>query len=382
MAVRFSLYYAALFLVVGIFMPFWPAWLKSRGLDAGQISIILSVAIWLRVLANPVMAHFADRSGAHRTIIMISAAGAAGVYLLFSFVHGFWMLFAANILASILFMALIPLGENLASRSATPYGFDYGRVRLWGSITFILAAYAGGAVIERTGDSVIPWMLAAALGGAFLASCGLPQQRLRERDRAHSSLPAAVLLRNKTFLIFLAGASFLQASHAILYMFGTIHWRAAGIPDSMIGALWAEGVIAEIVLFAFSGAVVARVGPVRLMLIAALAGAVRWTVLAETTDIALLIAVQWLHGLTFGAAHLAAIFYLLREIPDQMSASAQSLYSGFAVGLAMGLVMLAGGWLYESVGGAAFHAMTVLSLAGGLVVLLLARTRNQRDSSS
>lgn len=382
MAVRFSLYYAALFLVVGLFMPFWPAWLESRGLDAGQISVILSVAIWLRVLANPVMAHFADRTGAHRTIIMISAAGAAGVYLLFSFVHGFWMLFAVNILASILFMALIPLGENLASRSAAPYGFDYGRVRLWGSLTFILSAYAGGAVIERTGDFVIPWMLAAALACALLAASGLPQQRARERIPSHGRFPAIVLLRNRTFLIFLAGGSFLQASHAVLYMFGTIHWRAAGIPDSVIGALWAEGVIAEIVLFAFSGAVVARLGPVRLMLIAALAGIVRWTVLAETTDIAVLISVQWLHGLTFGAAHLAAIFYLLREIPDRMSASAQSLYSGFAVGLVMGLVMLAGGQLYESVGGAAFHAMTVLSVAGGLVALLLARSRGQRDSSS
>ena len=286
MAVRFSLYYAALFLVVGLFMPFWPAWLESRGLDAGQISVILSVAIWLRVLANPVMAHFADRTGAHRTIIMISAAGAAGVYLLFSFVHGFWMLFAVNILASILFMALIPLGENLASRSAAPYGFDYGRVRLWGSLTFILSAYAGGAVIERTGDFVIPWMLAGALACALLAASGLPQQRSRERIPSHGRFPAVVLLRNRTFLIFLAGGSLLQASHAVLYMFGTIHWRAAGIPDGVIGALWAEGVIAEIVLFAFSGAVVARLGPIRLMLIAALAGIVRWTVLAETTDIA------------------------------------------------------------------------------------------------
>ena len=380
MAVRFSLYYAALFLVVGVFLPFWPAWLKTRGLDAGQISLILSVAVWLRVLANPVIAHFADRTGAHRTIIMISAAGAAGIYVLFSFVHGFWMLFVINVLASILFMALIPLGENLASRSAVPYGFDYGRVRLWGSITFILAAYLGGAVIGRTGDHIIPWMLAAALAGSFLAASGLPQRQSAGRSGAR--FPAVALLRNRSFLIFLAAGSLLQASHAVLYVFGTIHWRAAGISDEVIGALWAEGVIAEIILFAFSGAVVARLGPIRLMLIAALAGVVRWTVLAETTDLALLVAVQWLHGLTFGAAHLAAIHYLLRNVPDQMSASAQSLYAGFAVGLVMGLVMLVGGRLYEDAGAVAFHAMTLLSLAGGFAALLLARFGAQPEPSS
>ena len=373
MAVRFSFYYAAIFLAVGIHLPFWPAWLKFRGLDAAEISLILSVGVWIRAFANPFIAHFADRSGANKKIIMIAAGGGVVTYALFGIADGFWMLFVVNVAASAMFMALIPLGENLASRASVEHGFDYGRVRLWGSITFILAAYAGGWVVEETGDAAILWMIVAAMIAAFIAGFGLPERPTRDPATVPDvRFPAFALLRQKRFLVFIAAVSLLQSSHAVLYVFGTIHWRDAGIADDVIGALWAEGVIAEIILFAFSGAVVARVSPIRLMWIAAAAGVVRWAILANTTDVTMLFATQWLHGLTFGAAHLAAMHHMLRTVPEHMSASAQSLYSGFAIGLVMGLMMLVTGWLYAGYGGEAFYAMTLLSAAGGAVALWLA----------
>lgn len=373
MAVRFSFYYAAIFLAVGIHLPFWPAWLKFRGLDAAEISLILSVGVWIRAFANPFIAHFADRSGANKKIIMIAAGGGVVTYALFGIADGFWMLFVVNVAASAMFMALIPLGENLASRASVEHGFDYGRVRLWGSITFILAAYAGGWVVEETGDAAILWMIVAAMIAAFIAGFGLPERPTRDPATVPDvRFPAFALLRQKRFLVFIAAVSLLQSSHAVLYVFGTIHWRDAGIADDVIGALWAEGVIAEIILFAFSGAVVARVSPIRLMYIAAAGGVVRWAILANTTDLTTLFATQWLHGLTFGAAHLAAMHHMLRTVPERMSASAQGLYSGFAIGLVMGLMMLVTGWLYAGYGGEAFYAMTLLSAAGGAVALWLA----------
>jgi PPP family 3-phenylpropionic acid transporter len=373
MAVRFSFYYAAIFLAVGIHLPFWPAWLKFRGLDAAEISLILSVGVWIRAFANPFIAHFADRSGANKKIIMIAAGGGVVTYALFGIADGFWMLFVVNVAASAMFMALIPLGENLASRASVEHGFDYGRVRLWGSITFILAAYAGGWVVEETGDAAILWMIVAAMIAAFIAGFGLPERPTRDPATVPDvRFPAFALLRQKRFLVFIAAVSLLQSSHAVLYVFGTIHWRDAGIADDVIGALWAEGVIAEIILFAFSGAVVARVSPIRLMYIAAGGGVVRWAILANTTDVTTLFATQWLHGLTFGAAHLAAMHHMLRTVPERMSASAQGLYSGFAIGLVMGLMMLVSGWMYAGYGGGAFYAMTVLSAAGGAVALWLA----------
>ena len=379
MATRFSFYYAAIFLAVGIHLPFWPAWLAFRGLDAAEISLILSVGVWIRAFANPFIAHFADRSGAHRMIIMISAGGGVITYALFGIADGFWVLFVVNIMASAMFMALIPLGENLASRASVEHGFDYGRVRLWGSITFILAAYAGGWMVEKTGDAAILWMIVTAMIAAFIAGFGLPKRPARDPASVpRVRFPAFALLRQKKFLVFIAAVSLLQSSHAVLYVFGTIHWRAAGISDDVIGALWAEGVIAEIILFAFSGAVVARLSPIRLMWIAAVSGIVRWAILAGTADVTILFATQWLHGLTFGAAHLAAMHHMLRTVPEHMSASAQSLYSGFAIGLVMGLMMMVTGWLYEGYNGGAFYAMIALSASGGAVAVWLVRLEDRK----
>src|SRR3546814_8893414 len=83
----------------------------------------------------------------------------------------------------------------------------------------------------------------------------------------------------------------------------------------MIGLLWAEGVIAEVLLFACGAKVVQRLGPARMLLLGALAGVVRWTLLAASTDLAVLFAAQALHAFTFGAAHLGAIAFIARAAP-------------------------------------------------------------------
>ena len=306
-----------------------------RGLDAAEISLITSVGVWIRAFANPFIAHFADRSGAHRMIIMISASGVI-TYALFGIADGFWMLFVVNIMASAMFMALIPLGENLASRASVEHGFDYGRVRLWKSITFILAAYAGGWMVEKTGDAAILWMIVTAMIAAFIAGFDRTETS-RPRSRIGAACPVsafALMRQKKTWCSLLHRLAAID--HAVLYVFGAIHWRAAGISDDVIGALWAEGVIAEIVLFAFSGAVVAAAEPIRPDVIAAgTTGIVRWAILAGTADV-VLFATQWLRPDLRGCPSGSHAAYA-SDRARHMSASAQSLYSGFAIRALMGL---------------------------------------------
>ena len=110
-----------------------------------------------------------------------------------------------------------------------------------------------------------------------------------------------------------------------------------------------------------------------MFVIAALAGVVRWTVLAYSTSLPVLVAVQLLHGITFGAAHLAAMAFIAAAIPARISASAQSLHGAVALSIAGGLIAPLLGPLYAEYGGGVFHAMTFLSLAGGVCALILMR---------
>lgn len=371
MAVRIAFFYAAVFLFIGVHLPFWPVWLTSRGVDAAEIGIILSAAAWIRAFAPPLLAHAADRKGERKRLIAGLVAATMVAYGLFALTEGFWPLLAVTVLAALAFGAIIPLGENLGMMSAHEGGFDYGRVRLWGSLTFIVGATFGGRLLLGREPDLILVLLLGGLVLTFLAALTLPDLRPPPADTRHP--PFARLLRKPAFVMFLLAAGLTQASHAALYGFATLHWRAAGIADDVIGALWAEGVIAEVALFAFSGAVARKLGPVRLLWLGVAGGIVRWGALGLTTNLGVLAVVQPLHALTFAAAHLGAMHFILRAVPAAYSATAQSLYSGLAAGGLMGFAMIATGALYGNSDGTAFLAMAGLSLASGIAVFALGR---------
>lgn len=372
MSLRLALFYAAMFLFVGIYLPFWPVWLTSRGMSAAEIGLLLAAGTWIRAFVPPTVAHLADRRGERKRVIVVLSAGAVASFSLYAVAGGFWMLLAVAILVAAFFSPIIPLSENLTMLMASEKGLNYGRIRLWGSIAFILAAGFGGEILTGREEDFILWLLLGASGLMLAAGLALPDHRPPRASRRQ--MPILMLLRDRAFVTFLAAASLVQASHAVYYGFATLHWRAAGIGENVIGALWAEGVVAEVVLFFFAVPLVRRLGPVRLLALAAAGGVIRWIVLGTTTSLIALFAVQILHALTFAAAHMAAMHFLVRAVAVEFSATAQSVYSGLAMGAVMGLTMMVSGWMFENFGGAAFYAMAAMSGASLAVTLLLART--------
>ena len=338
---RLAGFYAAAFLTVGLLMPYLPLWLESRGLGAGEIGTVLALTTWTKVAASPVAAGLADRLGRRRPVMLaLSAATVAAFVFYYAAADAFWTLALAAALLGMCFPPLMPIGENLCMLAARIRRFDYGRVRLWGSLAFVAGAWGGGALI---GDDVAAVPLLAIGGAALVALACAALPDVRTEPSARSFAGVGTLLRRPSFLVFLAVASLIQASHAAYYGFSALHWRAAGHDAFTIGALWAEGVAAEVLLFAVSGPAVRRAGVAPLFALAAAAGAVRWCAIGATGDLAVLIAVQALHGATFGAAHLAAMHYIRRTVPPALSATAQALYSATAMGAAMALATMAAG---------------------------------------
>jgi PPP family 3-phenylpropionic acid transporter len=188
----------------------------------------------------------------------------------------------------------------------------------------------------------------------------------------------AELARDRRFWKFVAVAAALQASHQVYYGFGTLYWRSLGFSDLVIGLLWAEGVVAEIVLFWQGSRLLRRIGPLGLMIAGGAAGIVRWGLIGLVPGLLPAFALQLLHGLTFGATHLGAMNYLSRTVPPGAAASAQALYSGASSGIGSGIVMLGAGALYAQFGGRAYLFMTLLSAIGLLGAIRLAKSAGQR----
>lgn len=378
LALRLALFYMAIFTAVGIHLPFWPVWLKAQGLGPTEIGYLMAAMFLCKVLVNPVVGHVVDHVGDRRTVLVVLAAGSLAAFSVFALVDGFWALLALTLVATGLFASMMPIGENLAMLTTHAERLDYGRIRLWGSLTFIGAAVIGGQVLVWAPPDSVLWMMLGGLAFTLAACLALPQTRPGGTPDRRPA-PFGDLLKNRQFLVFLGVAGLVQIGHMMYYAFATLYWRAAGLSSDVIGLLWAEGVLAEVVLFAFSAAVIRRVGPMGLILIGAAAGIVRWLVLGLTTDLSLLFAVQLLHACTFGCAHLGAMHFITRIVPTDLSARAQGLYSSVALGLAPGLAMPFIGPLYENLSGRGFLVMAVIAGLATLLALHLGRMAKSKE---
>ncbi|ABC22457.1 MFS transporter [Rhodospirillum rubrum] len=382
MALRLSLLYAALFAIVGVTLPFWPLWLADRGLAPTEIAIVAGAAIWSKILVNPLAGSLADALGRRRAVMLGLAAASLALYGALALVQGFWPILILAVAASSLFTALMPLTETVTLAALRFGGLDYGRVRLWGSVSFIALAMGLGPVIAAFGAGVISWTIVALLGVVLAVLPGMPDPPEGRRGATGGArlgggrLPRdggmLGLLTNGRFVLFLISDGLIQAGHATYYALGSVHWHKAGLGETQVGLLWAEGVVAEVLLFAFGAPLVRLCGPFGLLGLAAAAGVARWSITAWTTDPAILALIQPLHGLTFAAAHLGSMHHITRSIPTDRAARAQALYSAVCAGMIMGAAMTLAGPAYAALGGRAFLVDALWCALGGLGIGLLA----------
>lgn len=379
---RLALFYGALFTVIGVQLPFWPAWLASRDLTPTQIGLIIAAGTVARAVLGPWLARTGTaRIGVANLVLVLAAAGGT-ILLLNIAARGFWPLLVIGTVFTTLFFTTLPLAEHLAMRSVSRHGGGYGRVRLWGSVTFILAVALTGEAVEAFPVDVILWL---AIGGAVLtiaAAWALPQGRDDHAAGAGGAVGFTWFLSNRPFLLFLFAAGLIGASHAALYAFATLHWLAAGLAPATIAWLWAAGVLAEILVFAVSRHLVATVGAAPLLAVAGMVAMLRWVVLALTVSPALLMLAQVAHALTFGAAHLAAVHYIAERAPPALAPTAQTVYAAAVLGPAIGLATAASGPLFEHAGAIVFWPMAALAAIGATAAVLLARQPGLRGEQA
>lgn len=365
---RIALFYAALFVVYGMHVPYMPVWLEGRGLTAAEISTVMAAPFFLRLFITPGVALVADRTGRHRVLLIALAWASLAVVLALSQMQGFWPILLLTVPLIVTFTTIMPLTETVAVSGVRHAGLDYGRMRLWGSLTFVVASFAGGFAIARWGSSAGIWLIAIGCALTVAAAHLMPHEALKSDDVAASTTPwwraeeLVMLLRQPAFLAFLLAAGGIQAAHATFLTFATLIWQKQGLSGGWIGGLWAIGVFAEIIVFAVSGWLVEKFGAVALLICGAALSVVRWVAMAFDPGLTALVPLQILHGVTYGASHIGAIHFIGRAIPLRATGSAQALYATVAAGVAMGFATIIAGWLYARYGGGSYAAMAVIAV--------------------
>lgn len=362
MKLRLGLMYFCMFSFIGIHMPFWPVWLNSKGISPSGIATLTALAFALKIVFTPVVSGIVDRNGRKREAIILLAFGLLAGCVMFTQTDRFVTIFLLTTFAFACWSPIMSLCESIATMQARAHGLDYGKIRLWGSVGFMLVVVAAGKVMNMFGGGSLLGFIVGAAAMVFVAACLLPRERVVvERAGKVSSAP---FFASKWFVLFLASTLLIQGSHAAYYTFGSLYWQQQGLSDSMIGVLWGWSLAVEIAFFAFGRSLVSRLGPVNVIVLGGLAAALRWTCIGMSANVPLLMAAQVLQALTFGASHMAAMKIITERVHPSLSASGQGLYSAFIMGIGMGAFVLLSGPLYSALKGAVFLTMALVALLG------------------
>ncbi|EMH1104481.1 3-phenylpropionate MFS transporter [Proteus mirabilis] len=343
-----ALDYFTYFFSYGIFLPFWSIWLKGEGVDPAMIGLLLGVGLTARFVGSLILTPAVKDPSKLITALRLFAF----LSLLFTVAfmlgtHWAW-LFLVMTGFNVFFAPMVPLGDSLAGTWQKQFPLDYGKIRVWGSIAFIISSSLLGILIDAFGHPIILYGLIASTLALFLTSMLrpkiMPQGKVKKTEHHHVSFMK--LISDGPVWRFLLCVSLLQGAHAAYYGFSALYWEKAGYDTATIGYLWSLGVVAEVVVFMFSRRLFRRWSARNLLLLSAFAGLLRWGMMGSFTALPALIIVQILHSGTFTVCHLAAMRFITARQEHEII-RLQAVYSALAMGGSIAIMTIVSGWLYE-----------------------------------
>lgn len=359
---KFLVLYAAMYAAYGVSSPFLPAFVTERGLRPEHLGLVLAAGTAIRLIAAPLAGRIADRLQALRRVLVVCIALAAAVTLGYLPAHGFALLLGLTLLQAAFLAPMTVLADALALGASRVGAFEYGWVRGAGSAAFIAGILLSGQLVAAFGLAAIIGSQALLLLAAALAATRVPE--LPHEARRAPPGGTLALLGIARFRNLVLAAALILGSHAMHDAFAVIRWTSAGVSASSASMLWALAVLAEVVVFFVAGPVlIARLTPAGAIALAALAGMLRWAVMAQTAALPALVLVQPLHGITFALLHLACMRLIGGIVPAGLEATAQAIYATVGIGAATALLTFLSGFLYAQGGAQGFWVMCALCAA-------------------
>jgi len=367
---RLSGFYFLFFLTIGAFMPYWSLYLKSIGMTAEAIGILSAIVVVTKIFSSFIWGWIVDHSGKPIQVIRYTSLLSMLSFSLVLFYHDFWSLFIILFIFSIFWSAALPQIEAVTLSHLGEESDSYTVVRIWGSISFIIAVFALGQFFDQ---KPIQYLLPIIIGSMFLVwlhSLSLPEIPASHEEsngftfRSILFKPHVIALMIVCFLV--------QAGHGPYYTFFSIYLEEHGYSNSFIGTAWALGVLAEVLIYLFMHKIIGRYSLRPLMIIVLILATLRWLLIAWFVDnVFILLFAQCLHAATFGVYHAVAIQYIHREFKGEHQGRGQALYSSVSFGAGLALGSLVSGYLWDSIGSMQTFIFAAILSAVGVIVARL-----------
>jgi MFS transporter, PPP family, 3-phenylpropionic acid transporter len=373
-----ALFYFSYFAAIGIYVPYWTLYLRDLGLSSLQIGTLYSIPSLCRIIVPPLIGYVADRFNQRRSLLIMAAMGQLIPLLLI-----FWFHTYSNLLILISAFAffnstVLPLGEATVQEEHEKGSLDYGRTRLWGTLSFILLAIVFGKLLDSVGNYWILIGMIICFIIHFFVTFVMPEGKMSfklqpDKVRLAFFTPAT--------WIFFACVMMMSIGHGTFYGFYSIYLADLGFQESGIGIHWAVAATTELIVFMFASRIMTRFRLETLISICCLAAVVRWLLTGASTSFGLLTAAQSLHAFTFGLFHATCLTMLHRIFPAGSRSIGQSLYTTLGNGVGNFAGIMFAGIFWDQYGGKLFYASSAIMIVA-LVLSLMLRTSQKTTAEA
>lgn len=378
---RLSRFYFIYYFFVGAFVPYWGLYLQSENFSAADIGILMSLFQISRIFAPNFWGWLADHTGKRAPWIKLTAfLGLCGFTAVF-WAHGFFWLFCVMAALSLFTSSTLPLVESLTLAHLAATKGHYSRIRMWGSLGFVVAAVVLGFVIDLAGIKSLLWFLLLVQMTLFVLTYSLPEPKMATHAHDHFSIWQVV--KQPNVIALLVGCSLMVTAHGVLYNFYSIYLREHGYSKGIIGLLWSVGVVCEIVIFMFMPKIMARFSLKTILLASLVLAVLRFSLIGVAVDnLWWLVLAQTLHAATFGSFHAASVSVITQFFNGRHQAKGQAIYNSIAYGVGGTIGGVAGGYALQYIGGQLTFVLAAIFPLVGLAVIAfgLKLTHEQQNS--
>ena len=370
-----SRFYFIYYFFVGLFVPYWGLYLTFKSFTPIEIGFLLSFFQLSRIFAPNLWGWIADHTEKRSLWIRLTAfigfVGFIGIFWADSFIDIFVIMMAMSVFTS----STLPLAESLTlSHLATTNG-HYSKIRAWGSFGFIMAALSFGFILDSLGMHYLLIVLCITQFLIFIFSYGVPEKPYHRKKLTQNSF-IKILKKPEVFSLLLACA-LMVTSHGLLYNFYSIYMNDQGYSNSIIGFLWALGVICEIFIFFLMPKITRYLNFKQILLISLFIAVVRFYLIGSFADNLLIILIaQMMHAFTFGSFHVASIEMIHQFFSGKNHAKGQALYNSITYGVGGALGGLGWGYVIQMYSAStAFTLSALFPLIGSFIALVGIKSR-------
>lgn len=363
----FSFQYFFYFGVMGVTLPYFTVYGEQLNFTGNQIGIMGGVRTLTVVVFAIVWGFIADRFNIRKPVYVICNILSAAICSLLLFTEQFWPMLLITFFYSVFYGPLIAFLEAFTMAALDNNKKIYGKIRVWGSVSFILMVTGIGVAMDYAPVKIVIYavVILSVLQAIFAPAVSAG----KDREQIKLTSKEIKELFSPRIIIFLLCGFLMLLSHGTYYGFFSIHLGQLHYSKTFVGCAWGLASIIEVVVMIKSDIIFKRFSIQSVLVFAIFMAAIRWLILSFYATPVMILFSQIFHAVTYGAFHIASILYIEEHSSPETKMIGQVALFVFSYGLGIGMGFFFNGRFVDTLGCPKLYLIScMIAISAGIIL--------------